>query len=364
MPEHELKLLQTIHRFLNLEIDKDIELQEITELAAEVLDCPVALITLSDSDKQNYCYSVGKEINTSAIRNSLCLDLNIEVPEIINDTLEDHRFSSNPLVVGEPHIRFYAEAPLLTHDGHKLGNICVVDTKPKQLNSAQTHSLKVLAKRIIQITEFEFSINLLKEQFMKSRAAEIKLRAFFETSSSLHLLVDNNMNVLDFNRNMADFLWHMHDVKIQQEMPVSSVFDGESFDRFKQDFIRATKGQIVHFERKVKYRNSREIWWQVSFEPGLNPEGEIIGISYHASDITDRKNNEALILEQNRALKEIAFVQSHELRKPVATILGLVALLKQPESNEMSDELEMLDQTAKELDTKIRAIVDKISPFN
>lgn len=361
MPEKELKRLQTIHRFLNLHIDKDVELQEIAVLATELLDCPIAFITTIKGDTQHFLYKVGIESKQDNIKNSFCRY--IEPPDlfVVPDALEDERFRNSSLVIEPPFVRFYAGAALLTHDGHQLGSICVMDTKPKEITGAQRHLLKVLAKRIIQIIEFDFSINLLKEQFLKSRESEIKLRSFFETSSALHLLVDRERNVLDFNRNMSEFLFEMYDVHLIQGMPVSDVLQGDSLSVFIRDFNKALNGEAVMFERKVTYRDQREIWWYVTFEPGRNPEGQIIGISYNATDITERKMHEALILNQNEVLKEIAFMQSHELRKPVATIMGLVGLMKAQEHDCLNEELEMLERASRELDEKIKLIVSKIT---
>ncbi|QQL49954.1 PAS domain S-box protein [Mucilaginibacter ginkgonis] len=359
MPQRELQRLQEIHRFLNLNIDKDHELQEIAELASELLDCPIALITLMDGETQYFLYKVGTDLKQNAIKDSFCKHLTQENLLIIPDTTKDLKFRNTSCVTASPFIRFYAGAALLTHDQHQLGSICVMGTEPKTLSKGQQHLLKVLAKRVIQITEFEFSINLLKEQFIKSRESEIKLRSFFETSSALHLLVDKNLQVFDFNKNFADFLRQMYDVELMQGLPVGKVLHGEALKSFIGDFEKALNGEMVSFERKVGYRNDQEIWWYVTFEPGLNPEGEIIGISYNALDITERKLNEAQIIAQNKSLREVALWQSHELRRPVATILGLMDIYKARKKS-LDKELLMLEKVTKELDERVKEIVGNI----
>lgn len=360
MPLRELKRLQTIHRFLNLEIDKDSELQEIAVLAAELLDCPVALITMMHERIQYFLYKVGTDQQQNAIKYTFCQYLKTDQLLIVTDATLDPRFANNPHVKVSPFVRFYAGAALRTHDGHQLGSLCVMDMQPRQLSQAQEHLLKVLAKRIIQITEFEFSINLLKEQFIKSRESEIKLWSFFETSSALHLLVGKDLKVIDFNRNLAGFIQQMYQLKLEPGLPVSEVLQGPALVSFIKDFEIAATGEVVQFERQVTYPNGRKIWWYVTFEPGFNPEGEIVGISYNAMDINERKNNEALVLEQNEALREIAFIQSHEMRKPVASILGLMEVIK-TQTPGLSEELAMMEPLTLDLDHRIRQIVEKIS---
>lgn len=358
----ELERLQALHRFLNLDIKKDAELQEIAELAAELLDCPITLITLIEGDTQYFIYRVGTDIRQVNNENTFCQFLNAtDELLIVTDANSDPRFADNPFVSGHPNICFYAGSPLTTHDGHVLGSICILDSKPRILSDAQQHLIKVLAKRVIQIMEFEFSINLLKQQFVLAREAETKLRSFFESSGACHLLIDREMCIMAFNKNMAGFLERMYDVKLKQGIHVSKILQGPSLESFEGDFKLALSGRTVTFEREVVYKNAERIWWYVSFEPGYNPDGEIIGISYNATDITERKVNEEKILAQNSSLRQIAHMQSHELRKPVATILGLMEVLKLDHASAITTEMKMLEETTNELDEKIRMIVDMIN---
>lgn len=87
---------------------------------------------------------------------------------------------------------------------------------------------------------------------------------------------------------------------------------------------------------------------------------EVIGVSYNATDITERIRQEKLVYAQNESLRKIAFIQSHELRRPVSSILGLVELIRsEPDPMNFSEDLDMLDAAARELDGKIREIVEQ-----
>lgn len=364
MPHKELRQLQAIHRFLSLDIDRGTELQEITVLVSELLDCPIAMITIMGENVQRVLHKVGVKKTQFAREQTFCKDLTTEEPLlVIEDTFQDEKLIGHAFLKRKPPIRFYAGALLKTHDGHELGSLCVMDTKPKKIKNAQVHLLKVLAKRVIQIMEFEFSINLLKEQFIKSRESEIKLRSFFETSSALHMLIGRDRQVLDFNKNMAEFLDRMHGVIVKPGMKVDEILHDQHLEKFIIDFEAALQlqGRTVKFEREVIYGNGEKYWWMVTFEPGFNPEGDIIGISYNATDITDRKAAEAVILAQNESLKEIAFAQSHKLRKPVATILGLIEVLQQLHADSITDEITMLKQVSTELDQVVKDMIGRIN---
>lgn len=358
MPQRELERLQAVHRFLNLDIHKEAELQEIVELAAELCDTPMAMITLIDDKTEYFMFKIGTALERDLRKNSFCqYVIDRQALLVIPDALADERFAANPHVTGYPHIRFYAGAPLITHDGLTLGTICILDTRPNVLSVAQQHLLKVLAKRVIQFMEFEFSIQILKEQFLKAKGAEIKLRSFFESSVACHLLLGRDQEVLAYNKNMAQLLQRLHQVTVHTHMKVGKILKKKSLTVFLKDYRKALKGEMTRLEREVVYPNGEVIWWEVTYEPASDDSGEIIGVSYNAIDITERKLDEQRILAQNESLKQIAHIQSHELRRPVATIIGLVDLFQSEDRLVSREDLAMLAQVTAELDEKIKKIV-------
>ena len=71
----------------------------------------------------------------------------------VHDATRDPRFSSNPYVTGDPHIRFYAGAPLVTAAGHALGTLCVIDSKPRTLSAGEVAQLRTLAAQVVMHIE-------------------------------------------------------------------------------------------------------------------------------------------------------------------------------------------------------------------
>lgn len=88
----------------------------------------------------------------------------------------------------------------------------------------------------------------------------------------------------------------------------------------------------------------------------MNKDGEIIGVSYNSVNITKRKEQELKIIAQNESLKQIAYLQSHELRKPVASIMGLMNIFKSDDYTTTREDLLMMGRAVDELDDKIRVI--------
>jgi PAS domain-containing protein len=358
MPQRELERLQAVNRFLNLEIDKDQNLQEIVELASELCETPIALISLFDDAKQYYIYRVGTNQEERLREDTFCRYLQPKDKMlIVEDALQDERFANNPYVIGAPFARFYAGVPLNTHDGLNLGSLCVVDTKLRQLTEPQKHLLEVLGKRIIQIMEFEFSVKILKEQYLQAKDSEIKLRSFFESGGACHLLIGKELEIITFNKNMADFIKRVYNIDLYAGIMVGQVLTGPALERFVAEFNTALSGTPLRYEREIPYPNET-IWWYITFEPGYNAEGEIIGISFNAYDITERKLQEQKIINQNESLKNIAHIQSHELRRPVASILGLMEIFRLNNFQATAEELKILASATQELDDKIRDIVN------
>jgi PAS domain S-box-containing protein len=355
MPHNEIERLQAVDRFLNLQLNNEGELKEIVELASELCETPLSFITMMDEHTQYFKFKVGTDEVQNRRENTFCQYL-VEGKEllVVQDALLDDRFINNPLVAGSPNLRFYAGAPLTTSDGFNLGTLCVIDVKPKQLSDAQKHLLSALSKRVIQIMEVSLNIQMVKEQFLQS---EIKLRSFFESAGACHLLVGKELEVISFNKKMADFLERVYHIQLFAGTNICQVLTGKHLDSFIEEYSLAFNGTPVKYEREVSY-DEELIWWQVSFEPCYSSEGEIIGISYNTIDITERKLHEQQIMAQTQSLEKIAFIQSHGLRRPVASILGFMELFKSNNYIATKKELIMMETVTKELDGHIRAIVD------
>ena len=128
---------------------------DIARLAAYICDCPIALISLVEKDRQWFKSRVGLEVAETGRDASFCA--HALRPEAVGadglltvpDAMQDERFADNPLVVGEPCIRFYVGAPLRTPDGHTLGTLCVIDRVPRRLAPEQLRALRTLSHLVM-----------------------------------------------------------------------------------------------------------------------------------------------------------------------------------------------------------------------
>jgi PAS domain S-box-containing protein len=163
----EQQRLQALRDYRLLDTPVDETLDELTRLASMICDTPIALISLIDEHRQWFLSKRGLVVTETprdqafcnvAIQNKHAL---MEVP----DARADARFAQNPLVTGDPNIRFYAGVPLVTSEGHALGTLCVIDSKPRQLTEAQRDALRILANQGMQHIEMRHQVHRLASAF-------------------------------------------------------------------------------------------------------------------------------------------------------------------------------------------------------
>jgi len=154
-PSNEAERLAALFALLLLDTPPEERFDKIVEFAAEEFEVPIALISLLDTDRQWFKAAVGLGDTCQTGRDiSFCghAIMRAEIM-VIEDALLDERFHDNPLVTGAPHIRFYAGAPLILSNGLALGTLCIIDTKPRQLDPMALAILSTLRSLVIQELE-------------------------------------------------------------------------------------------------------------------------------------------------------------------------------------------------------------------
>jgi hypothetical protein len=151
---NEKKRLKVLWEYEILDTVPEEVFDDLTELAARICEAPIALISLVDEDRQWFKSRVGTDVTETPRDISFCAYAITQSDLfIVPDATLDERFASNPLVVSEPKIRFYAGAPLVTPDGHALGTLCVIDQVPRELRPDQKEALRILARHVVSQLE-------------------------------------------------------------------------------------------------------------------------------------------------------------------------------------------------------------------
>lgn len=181
VPANEAARVEELHSFCALDTPDDPRLDHLVQLATRLLDCPIALVSLLDSERQWFKAKVGLATKETPRQIAFCAYaiLDDEVM-IVEDALGDPRFANNPLVLESPYIRFYAGAPLISETGFRLGTLCVIDQRPRSFSEAQQSLLKELAQlavdtldlhRIVQQTRRD---NFARTRFLSSLSHELR----------------------------------------------------------------------------------------------------------------------------------------------------------------------------------------------
>jgi PAS domain S-box-containing protein len=132
---------------------------ELVELAAEICDVPIAVVNLVGDDRQFFKAEIGLGVRETPLETSFCVKALLEDEFLlVPDATDDPRFDGNPLVTGEPHLRFYAGALLRTDAGIAIGTLCVLDYQARTLSTLQQKALRVLASQVMAQLELRRSL--------------------------------------------------------------------------------------------------------------------------------------------------------------------------------------------------------------
>ncbi|AEA99114.1 GAF domain-containing hybrid sensor histidine kinase/response regulator [Alteromonas mediterranea] len=156
LPDNEDERLAELLSYDVLDTEAEQLFDDLTTLASQICDTPIALISLIDPDRQWFKSRVGLDAEETSREIAFCSHaiLQDDVFEIPNASL-DPRFHDNPLVTGAPDIRFYAGAPLVSPSGHAIGTLCTIDRKPRKLTESQKTSLQTLSKSVVAHLELK-----------------------------------------------------------------------------------------------------------------------------------------------------------------------------------------------------------------
>lgn len=205
------------------------------------------------------------------------------------------------------------------------------------------------------------TIDVTEERFLqaKIKTSEQNLKATINNTKDLIWSVDTKLNIIYCNHPYRDFVFKLSGIIPKQGDYVLADWGSESFlDKRKKDYLRALSGASFTTLVEEEY-NGDTMYKEISSNPIINDEGVITGVNCIARDISEQKKQLLHIQNQNEMLREIAWIQSHKVRSPVANILGLVNLVDDCDKEELIYILENLKEASKNLDNIIREVVDK-----
>ncbi len=321
LPPNEAQRLETLRGYDVLDTPPESAFDDLTLLAAQICQVPIALVTLIDESRQWFKSKIGLSATETSRDFSFCAHAILYTDEVfeVRDAQLDPRFADNPLVTADPYIRFYAGALLVAPDGLALGTLCVIDRVPRVLSAEQQTAMRALSRTVIAQLELRRtlvahrraeeqlqSLNASLEQKVDARTAELRremevrreseqqYRTLADSGQALIWAADTDKLCNYFNKAWLDFTGRV----LEQELG-----NGWAEGIHPDDSQRCLDVYMSSFDRREKFSMDYRLrrydgeyrWIQDDGCPRYNSEGEFIGYIGYCLDITGRKQDEELI---------------------------------------------------------------------
>ncbi len=233
IPANESRRLRALRRLHLLDTPAEEVFDEITRLCAELLEVPIALVSLVDEHRQWFKSRVGLDASEISRTVSFCGHaIHHADTFIVEDASKDPRFADNPLVRGPLQVRFYAGVPLVLPGGEAVGTLCVIDRVPRQLSPRHKTLLEVLARKIVTELELRQRVSALEEEIAHRRDMEVRI---------MHLATRDPLTGLPNRAALMDRL--RQGIKVAERDGHMLAFFFLDLDRFK--LINDTLGHPV-----------------------------------------------------------------------------------------------------------------------
>ena len=193
----ELDRLMALNNLQIMDSISEREFDELTLIASEICNTPIALISLIDEKRQWFKSKVGLSANETPKDLAFCAHAILQNDIfMVNDATKDERFFDNPLVTDEPYIQFYAGAPILDPNSNlPIGTLCVIDNKPRKLTQKQLEALKGLSNQVYKLLELRLKVSSLTRANQKL----LFQKTAFDHMSEGVVLQDKMGNIIDYN---------------------------------------------------------------------------------------------------------------------------------------------------------------------
>jgi PAS domain S-box-containing protein len=287
-PANEPERLEALRRYEILDTPPEAAFDDLALLASQVCGTPTALVSLVEGDRQWFKARVRFDALETPRDVAFCAHaiLGRDV-FVVPDAAADRRFADNPMVTGEPKIRFYAGAPLVTSGGYALGTLCVMDREPRQLTPGQAEALEALSRQVV--AQLELRRRMARDREEAGEALHDKEEALRVVLSQMPIIFWTMDRELRFTESLGAGR------AVLAERP-EGVLGQSLFAYFKTTdpeyppiaaHRRALEGESTTYEITWQGRT-----FQAHVEPHRETDGTIRGVLGVAFDITERKKAE------------------------------------------------------------------------
>lgn len=317
-PENETRRLVALHALRILDTPAEERFDRITRIAQKLFDVPIALVSLVDAERQWFKSRVGLDASETPREISFCGHAILQSgPFVVSNALEDERFRNNPLVTGDPNIRFYAGQPLHDIEGNKLGTLCLIDRHPRKLDKDQLqllHDLGIWAENELNTASLSNVLHRLQKserryQTLAHEAMETTSlkQAILDSANYSIISTDTDGTIRTFNQMAQSWLGYAPSEVIGKLTP-AVIHDAEEVAQraqtltkelgfpvepgFEVFVAKARLGMADENEWTYVSKDGRRFPVSLSVTTLKDSHGEITGFLGIASDVSVRKQAE------------------------------------------------------------------------
>lgn len=307
-PPDEEERLRALRELAILDSEPEEAYEDLARLASSLCSVPIGLISFLDNDRQWFKAHPGLDAQETPRDSAFCgYTILQDQTFVVPDASKDERFAGNPLVKGEPFIRFYAGVPLRTASGYRVGTLCVIDRKPHELKAEQLEALTILAKQAANLLEMRRLVIEFRRAADAERQTSSRLAAIYDAATEVAILaLSPDGIVTSFNRGAEGMLgypassivgresalvfFHQHELD-ERARALSSVF-GRDFHGLDAIVEYARQGSYENREWSLRHRDGHSVVVDLVVTAMRDSRGAVTGFVAVAKDVTDRKRVE------------------------------------------------------------------------
>lgn len=320
LPLDEPRRLAVLLNLNILDTPPEERFDRITRMAARLFHVPIALVSLIDKERQWFKSRVGTDILESPRRTSFCTHTMLQDGVfVVEDAAHDIRFADNPMVTDSPHVRFYAGYPIAAPDGSKIGTLCLIDQSPRHFSDDERALLRDLAGMVAHEVAATHLQNMLREQ----RDNEAWIRGLLDNAPDGVMMLDAEGMVLSINPAAED-IFGCTSAQLQGRLGRTLLVENVEGIRAALD-----AGETVTVEGNGRRLDNTTFPIEFSVRT-MRLDGKL---RYAAivRNIAARRDAERAIAERDARRSKYLATATHEMRTPMASVLGFSELLMKRE---------------------------------